>query len=181
MLERQVNLNLVFHIDKEIEIPSNLEERDGYCEHCNSKRARKYLFILLEEETGMQEMEEEFFRGYDGDVYYNNIDVIAISAYFTDKEGYIATSNGTKENPSILYFKRRVIMRINQVFAYFNERDLMFRSMREILEDGIQLATLEEVIDYYIQTGNTLENEDEFVITTDGSFYFEDGDYRKLQ
>ncbi|WP_137743326.1 hypothetical protein [Robertmurraya siralis] len=72
-------------------------------------------------------------------------------------------------------------MRINQVFAYFNERDLMFRSMREILEDGIQLATLEEVIDYYIQTGNTLENEDEFVITTDGSFYFEDGDYRKLQ
>lgn len=51
-LERQTEKNLVSHLDKEVKIPSGLEDRGDFCEHCNSNRRRKYLFILQEEATG---------------------------------------------------------------------------------------------------------------------------------
>lgn len=52
ILEKQQDLNLIFHIDKEHTLPHGLETNTNHCEHCNHKRARKHLFILKNELTG---------------------------------------------------------------------------------------------------------------------------------
>ena len=51
ILERQKELNLINHVNKSIELPEGLDTQANYCQHCNSNRARKYLFLLLKEDT----------------------------------------------------------------------------------------------------------------------------------
>ena len=60
-------------------------------------------------------------------------------------------------------------------YAYFDSGDIMFASAVEI-ENG-DLATLDEVIEWYIQKGSTIEGIDQSVVTKDGIFKFKDGDY----
>lgn len=144
MLERQKTLNLITHIDKTIKLPDGLDTKENYCEHCNTNRARKYLFILLEEATGKliqvgkscvkdftgwhknPEMvanwysyieEIDGYEDYDeerlmggGYSHYTNyheaLRVIAISAYFTDHDGYVKSCENTPKNPSTAYKTR---------------------------------------------------------------------------
>ena len=71
-------------------------------------------------------------------------------------------------------------MRNDQVFAYYNEIGLMFKSESVINDNNVEMASLQNVIDHYIETGYPIENENEYVTTLDGKFYFENGDYNKL-
>lgn len=137
VMERQNKLNLIKHIDKDIELPEDLKYRKNYCEHCNSNRARKILFLLQEVKTGkfvqvgktcvkdflgwhkspkqiadwhsylgeideLENIEEhDFSSGASGmTLYVSSLEVIAVSAYFTDKEGYVRTMEATTERPS---------------------------------------------------------------------------------
>lgn len=71
-------------------------------------------------------------------------------------------------------------MREIQVYAYFDNEDMMFKST-ENLGDEAEIATISEVIEYFVQKGYPIEADNEYVTTKDGDFYFEDGDYLKLQ
>lgn len=69
----------------------------------------------------------------------------------------------------------------NQVFAYFDDGDLLFRSHKRIDDTNIEMASLKDVIDYFIQKGQTIEHENEYVTTVEGDFYFNNGDYIELK
>lgn len=52
----------------------------------------------------------------------------------------------------------------------------MFKSEKEIKDVNVELANIDEVIEYYISTGIRIENEDEVVITSDGLFCYKNKD-----
>lgn len=46
ILERNRNLNMVKHVDREIPLPKGVEGLDTTCDHCCSKRFRKHIYLL---------------------------------------------------------------------------------------------------------------------------------------
>lgn len=122
ILERIGDKNLIKHINKEHELPEGLEERGNYCEHCNSNRNRRILFIIKDTKSNkIMQVGKSCLKDYIGHVsaddianlyknietideiplttsvrewaHYNTIEVVAFSAYFTDIYGYESVDN----------------------------------------------------------------------------------------
>lgn len=103
-IERTENGN-IFHKTVDVEIPERYYNSKPFCEHCGTKRTRKYVYVIQNTETGEFKQVgstclRDFTRGMDAEFiasYYAMFDKLAVFEAPADGNGYTTTYLNTKE------------------------------------------------------------------------------------
>lgn len=132
ILEMHESGNIIHRINTEIELPERFKTTDNICEHCNSKRERKELYVIYNSDTkeykqvgssclmlytngldaqyvaawidGITELEEnDGSIGKCGKSYLNVDDILRFSTELINKVGYFNTSSDIPTKLMISY------------------------------------------------------------------------------
>ena len=181
--------NIIRRINTEIEVPERFKTSKNICEHCNSKRGRKNLFVIHNVETdewkqvggdclnlytgglnmeyvtayldGITELEE--FDGFIGESrkhYYPVKDVLAFAVEIINKMGYF---NSKSDCPT-----KGLVM----IMEFFDSNERIRKLNEELASAKLDVRfsrndffleetreTVDKIIDYYLN----LNDESEFV------------------
>lgn len=169
--------NVIRRINTEIEVPERFKTSANICEHCNSKRHRKQLFVIHNVETdewkqvggdclklytnglsveyvaafmdGITKLEEnDGFVGEGRDYYYSVEKVLSYADTIISKTGYF---NAESDNPTKNLVKDLCFYPLENAIRYIN-KDLKKFHIEFDRHDFFTEATdkrVEAIIDYY--------------------------------
>ena len=186
VLEMHDSGNIIKKLNKDIEIPLRFRTSDNVCEHCNTNRNRKNLFVIRNIETNeFKQVGKDCLKLYTGGMsaeavcyyydllieleenfvinesephkrYYSIDEIIKTSAIITSKLGYVKSGN-CMSTKSLVYTKLS-----NKKFGVDNINKLLIgiksniRFTEEEFEVDMQ-EYVDKVKDYYLNIDDTTD------------------------
>lgn len=181
--------NIIRRINNDMEVPSRFRTTENICEHCNSKRQRKSLFIIHNTKTdewkqvggtclklytgglsmeyvasymdGITELEENdgVVVGF-GKPYYKVEEILSYAVEVINKTGYFnASSNLPTKNIVRYLMSCRLDMAIRGINDMLKENHFPISFSQNDFELEETKDTVEKIMEYY----SNLEDDTEFI------------------